>query len=119
MQESKTELGRRGEDLAAAFLTGLGFEVLARNWRCRAGELDLVATDGGRLVVCEVKTRTGAAYGHPAEAVTRAKAARIRELTRRWLAEHDTRWREVRFDVLAVHCPRGGEPVIEHLAGAF
>jgi len=119
MQQAKDELGRRGEDLAAEFLTGRGLVVLSRNWRCRRGELDLVAVDGDRLVVCEVKTRSGTGYGHPAEAVTRSKAARVRQVTRHWLAEHRVGWCEVRFDVVAVHCPPDGDPTIEHLAGVF
>jgi putative endonuclease len=113
------QLGRLGEELAADFLTGLGMVVLARNWRCRQGELDLVAADGRRLVVCEVKTRSGTGYGDPAEAVTRRKMGRIRQLTRCWLAEHRVRWCEVRFDVISVHCPPGGEPHVEHLQGVF
>jgi putative endonuclease len=119
MQRATNELGRRGEDLAAEYLTQRGMVVLARNWRCRRGELDLVASQGDRLVVCEVKTRSGPGYGHPAEAVTATKAARIRHVARYWLAEHSTRWCEVRFDVLAVHCPATGEPTVEHLAGVF
>ena len=69
-------LGKRGEDLAADYLAGAGVVVLSRNWRCRDGELDLVATDGERLIVCEVKTRSGTGYGEPSEGVTPAKAAR-------------------------------------------
>jgi putative endonuclease len=113
------ELGRRGEDLAAEYLTNKGMVVLNRNWRCRYGELDLVATESGRLVVCEVKTRSGAGYGTPAEAVTRRKASRIRHLTHCWLAEHKVVWCEVRFDVLSVSWPPDGEPTIEHLTAVF
>jgi putative endonuclease len=113
------ELGRWGEQIAADFLTGQGMVVLSRNWRCRWGELDLVAADGGRLVVCEVKTRSGTGYGHPAEAVTRRKMGRIRQLTRCWLAEHRVRWCEVRFDVLSVLWLSDGEPCVEHLRGVF
>lgn len=113
------ELGRLGEDIAADFLVRQGMVVLSRNWRCRQGELDLVASDGRRLVVCEVKTRTGTGFGHPAEAVTRRKIGRIRQLTRCWLAEHRVRWCEVRFDVLSVQCQPGGEPLVEHLRGVF
>lgn len=119
MQLAKDDLGRRGEDIAAEFLVRRGLVVLSRNWRCRQGELDLVAAEGARLVVCEVKTRSGSGYGHPAEAVTRRKAARIRQLTRFWLAEHRIGWCEVRFDVLAVLCPPGGQPQVEHLVGVF
>ena len=66
---AKDVLGRRGEDLAARYLEQRGLVILSRNWRCRHGEIDLVATDSHRLVVCEVKTRSGTRYGEPAEAV--------------------------------------------------
>lgn len=114
-----TPLGRRGEDLAADYLARHGLVVLARNWRCRDGELDIVATDGRRLVVCEVKTRSGRGYGDPAEAVTRAKAERIRRIASAWLRAHQVGWCEVRFDVIAVHWPPGGPAGVEHLQGVF
>jgi putative endonuclease len=112
-------LGKRGEDLAADYLAGAGFVVLSRNWRCREGELDLVATDGERLVVCEVKTRSGTGYGEPSEGVTPAKAARIRRVTAAWLRAYRVGWCEIRFDVLAVLCPPDGPVTVEHLQGAF
>ncbi|MGH4026757.1 MAG: YraN family protein [Pseudonocardiaceae bacterium] len=113
------QLARRGEDLAAEYLTNAGLVVLSRNWRCREGELDLVATDRERLVVCEVKTRSGTGYGAPAEGVTPAKAARIRRITAAWLQDYRVGWCEVRFDILAVLWPPGGPATIEHLPGAF
>src|SRR3954464_14821429 len=74
-------LGRRGEDLAARYLTDLGYRILARNWRCRSGEIDLVAADlepGRRTIVfCEVKTRSGLGFGDPLEAITWAKGRRL------------------------------------------
>ncbi|HEY6424760.1 MAG TPA: YraN family protein [Pseudonocardiaceae bacterium] len=112
-------LGKRGEDLAAEYLAGTGLVLLSRNWRCREGELDLVATDGERLVVCEVKTRSGTGYGEPSEAVRPAKAARIRRVTAAWLRVHKVGWCEIRFDVLAVLCPPDGPVTVEHLQGAF
>jgi len=112
-------LGKRGEDLAADYLAGTGLVVLSRNWRCRQGELDLVATDGERLVVCEVKTRSGTGYGEPSEGVTPAKAARIRRVTAAWLRAYRVGWCEIRFDVLAVLCPQDGPVTVEHLRGAF
>src|SRR3954471_6810773 len=96
---AKDELGRRGEDEAVHYLERRGLVVLSRNWRCRDGELDVVAVDGDRLVVCEVKTRSGTRFGEPAEAVTPRKAARIRRLTQAWLATLHVRWCEIRFDV--------------------
>jgi putative endonuclease len=113
-------LGRRGEDVAARYLESAGFTVLARNWRRREGELDIIATDGEIVVVCEVKTRAGVGFGAPAEAVTREKAARIRRLATQWLSEWRARWIEtVRFDVIAVVWPPGGSPQVTHIPGAF
>jgi putative endonuclease len=116
---AKDVLGRRGEDLAARYLEQRGLVVLSRNWRCRHGEIDLVATDAERLVVCEVKTRSGTRYGEPAEAVDRRKAARIRLVTQLWLAAHHVRWCEVRFDVVAVVVEPGRPVTVQHYEAAF
>jgi putative endonuclease len=112
-------LGRRGEQLAARHLQKLGFVVLSRNWRCREGELDIVATDGRTLVVCEVKTRAGQNFGDPAEAVTEEKIARIRRITGQWLRAFSLGWCPVRFDVIAVLASPGGELRLEHFPEAF
>jgi putative endonuclease len=113
-------LGRWGEDLAAQHLEAAGYEVLARNWRCREGELDIVARCGGALVFVEVKTRTGIGYGEPAEAVSLTKARRIRVLAARWLAEcRPPGWHDLRFDVVSVVRRPGTPPEVVHLQGAF
>jgi putative endonuclease len=92
--------------------------VLDRNWRCRDGELDLVARSRGTLVFCEVKTRSAAWFGEPAEAVSPTKQARIRRLAARWLQEHRQRLGArpavLRFDVVAILDGR-----IDVLEGAF
>jgi putative endonuclease len=116
---AKLLLGRKGEDLAARYLESKGLVVLSRNWRCREGELDLVATDGRRLIVCEVKTRTSNDYGTPTEAVTDEKSDRIRRLARRWLTSYQVGWCELRFDIVSVLWPPGETPRIRHLTGAF
>ena len=114
-----TDLGARGERIAAAYLTDLGFRVIDRNWRCRQGELDIVARDGDALVFCEVKTRRGTGYGHPVEAVTAAKQKRLRLLAQRWLAAHDEHAPDLRFDVVGV-LVRGERPaLVTHLRGAL
>jgi putative endonuclease len=95
-------LGADGEALAARHYEAHGYTVLDRNWRCREGELDLVLRKGTTLVVCEVKTRTSAAFGTPADAVTRAKQQKLRLLARHWLAASSFRPSEIRFDVAAV-----------------
>jgi len=110
-------VGAFGEDLAARYLVVRGMAILERNWQCDLGEIDLVARDGDALVVCEVKTRRGAGFGTPAEAVTLRKAARLRKLAVRWLTEHRVTPAEVRIDVVSVVVPRSGSPVVEHLIG--
>ena len=81
--------GGYGEAQAAAYLGRLGMVVLDRNWRCELGELDLVLRDGSTVVFCEVKTRADDRFGSPVEQVGPAKAARLRRLAARWLADHD------------------------------
>ncbi|QAY70549.1 YraN family protein [Xylanimonas protaetiae] len=118
---AKDDVGRRGEQLAAQLLMDEGYTLLARNWRGREGELDLVALDGTTLVAVEVKTRSSTRFGHPAEAVTPGKLARLRRLTGQWLAEHGRelrpRFRDVRIDVVAVIAPRDGRATVELLRG--
>ena len=95
-------LGGFGEAMAAAHYRAHGYAVLERNWRCRAGEIDLICARGTTLVVCEVKARTGTAHGHPLEAVTRSKQLRLRRLAAAYLGLQERRWAEVRFDVVSV-----------------
>lgn len=84
----KDELGRLGEQLAVDHLTALGYTILDRNWRCTLGELDIVALDGPTTVMVEVKTRSSVAFGHPLDAVTPQKLARLRRLAGAWCAAH-------------------------------
>lgn len=113
----RNAVGAWGEGIAAQHLTQQGMVVLDRNWRCERGELDLVARSGDTLVVVEVKTRRGEAFGTPAEAVTARKAARLRRLAMRWLDEHPVSPLHVRVDVVGVLVPRGGGVQVEHLVG--
>ena len=116
---TRTELGAHGERIAAVFFTDAGLRLLDRNWRCREGELDLVARDDDAIVFCEVKTRRGSGFGHPVEAVTPAKQRRLRLLAQRWLAAHDEHAPDLRFDVVGVLVPRTGPALVTHLRGAF
>lgn len=111
------ELGIKGEELAATYLAGVGYTVLERNWRCKIGELDIIAEDAGQVVGIEVKTRSSPGFGHPAEAVNPVKLRRISRLVRRWCLEHRRDTRTVRVDVLAILMRPGHEPSIEHLMG--
>lgn len=118
-QGGKHELGRAGERLAAEYLEEHGIFVLARNWRCAQGELDIVGTDGDRVVFCEVKTRSGIDYGAPLEAVGKDKVRRLRLLARTWLDEQRLTGCAVRFDVISVLWPPGGQACVNHVEGAF
>lgn len=96
-------LGRHGEDRAAAWYEAQGYQVLARNWRCPDGELDLVLRRRDTLVVCEVKARSTDRYGSPLEAVDRRRQGRLRRAAARWLAREAPFHPDVvRFDVAAV-----------------
>lgn len=110
------ELGQRGEDLAAAHCERLGWRVVARNWRCPRGEIDLIGVDGGTVVFCEVKTRAGLGYGPPLEAITYAKTVKLRELAGYWLQQNPVRC-AVRFDAVGVLLVSGSSPEITHLRG--
>ena len=114
---AKDGLGRYGEDVAARHLSERGLVVLERNWRCELGEIDIVARDGAALVVCEVKTRSSQSYGAPGEAVTRAKAARLRRLAVRWVTERGVHPPEIRIDLVAVLRSPRGAAVVEHVKG--
>jgi putative endonuclease len=113
------DLGRAAEDLAAAYLESIQLVVLSRNWRCREGELDIVATDCRRLIVVEVKARSSGAFGPPAQAVTPRKIARIQAATNAWLRRYRMGWCPVRFDVVSVLWPPSAAPRLHHLRGAF
>ncbi len=117
---ARRAVGVYGERVAAQALAEAGMQILDRNWRCREGELDIVALDGSTLVFCEVKTRRSSAYGAPVEAVTATKAARLRRLAGAWLAEHTdpgVPHAELRIDVVSVLRPRSGAAQVEHLRG--
>ncbi len=102
MVDERRRLGADGEERAARWYEAHGYEVLARNWRCREGELDLVVRSGGALVFVEVKTRSTDRFGSPAEAVTPTKQRRLRTLAARFLADSGARAAALRFDVVAI-----------------
>lgn len=115
----KDAVGAYGEHVAAQYLTRAGYIILARNWRCSDGEIDIVALDGRTVVVCEVKTRSGQGFGSGLDAVTREKAARLRTLGLRWRAEFGRADTPLRFDVIAVQRSGRGLGAVEHVRGAF
>jgi putative endonuclease len=119
MTNTRQAVGAFGERLAERTLVDAGMTLLVRNWRCRDGEIDLILRDGDDVVFCEVKTRRGAAFGTPAEAIDHRKVRRLRRLAAQWLTTAGVRPREVRFDLVSVLCPPGGPPVVEHVRAAF
>jgi putative endonuclease len=119
MTQERLAVGAYGERLAVAHLLGQGMVVLDRNWRCPAGEIDIVARDGAALVFVEVKTRRSATHGSPAEAVVVSKIHRLRRLAAAWLANSGLRPGEVRFDVVSVLPQPKGAARVEHIKGAF
>lgn len=102
-------LGRTGERLAAEELIRRGYRLLERNFRCRYGEIDIVAEEGDDLVFVEVKTRRGVAYGLPEEAVTLRKQRKLVELAWYYLDLHSCSERSWRIDVVAVQLSSGGK----------
>lgn len=118
---AKDDLGRAGEERAAAFLTDDGYRILARNWRCPQGEIDIVAERDGTIVVVEVKTRRSDEYGHPFEAIDRRKAARLWRLAMAFLAQHPdlVQGLRLRIDAIAVIGADPSTGRLEHLEDAL
>jgi putative endonuclease len=107
-------IGARGEELAAKFLLERGDEILARNWRIREGELDLVSLDlAGLIHFIEVKTRSSMAFGHPFEAIDSAKAHRISRLALAWLATNGALGCDYQIDAIAILLSSDGSHTLE------
>jgi putative endonuclease len=106
MSGLRQRLGARGEELAERVLLDAGMAIVDRNWRCREGEIDLIAVDevGGKstVVFCEVKLRRGRGFGSPLEAVTFEKVRRLRRAAAAWLREHPVAGMEIRIDVIGL-----------------
>jgi putative endonuclease len=118
MSQARQTLGKTGEDLACRELERRGYVILARRYRQRGGELDIIARDGATLVFVEVKARGGHAFGDAAEAVTGFKRRRIVQLALDYIARHRVMGSPCRFDVVAIHI-EAGVPAIEVFQNAF
>lgn len=115
------QLGRWGEEQAAGHLRGKGFQIIEANWKCRFGELDLIAEDGAYLCFVEVKLRKNDAYGSPGAAVDWRKQEKLRAAAEVYLVQHPTKL-QPRFDVVEIYAPQGArtaEPEILHWENAF
>jgi putative endonuclease len=116
--DNKT-LGERGEEIATAYLKGRKFTIIERNFRCKGGELDIIARDGKTLVFVEVKTRRNLSFGPPQLALTPFKQRQISKAALTWLAQKKLFGAGARFDVVAILLPDHEVPVIEHIRDAF
>ncbi|HEV8564490.1 MAG TPA: YraN family protein [Actinomycetota bacterium] len=119
MANDRGALGSAGEDAAARWYEERGYRILARNWRCRIGELDLVAARDDLLVICEVKTRAGAGFGGGYEAVTAKKQAKIRAVAEAFLGSIAVEPNSIRFDVASAETGSRGRVVVELFEDAF
>ena len=116
--DGRGELGRRGEAVAEEFLRARRYAIVARNYRCRAGEVDLVALDGPVLVFVEVRSRRGTLVGTPLESVDGRKQARLARVARYFCAARGWLDRDARFDVVGVRFDTE-PPAVEHVRAAF
>ena len=118
-QNARQTLGARGEDLAVAELERQGMQILARNWRCRLGEIDIVAAEvaGDRttVVFCEVKCRSGLGFGDPLEAITWKKLRTLRSLAAEWMSAHPVAAQAIRLDAVGVVLLRGQPARLTHV----
>lgn len=121
MTSARDALGRRGEDVAAAYLRSLGYRILGRRERVLRGDIDIIALDGRTVVFVEVRSRSDTAHGHPAETVGHVKQRRIAELANAYIRRHRLQDSSVRIDVVAVTfaATETGKPVVEHYQNAF
>lgn len=119
MWNSRQTLGQNGETIAADFLCRNGYNILAKNYRCRLGEIDIIATQEKVLVFVEVKTRTSETYGSPANAITLKKQRQIGRTAQYYLAEHNLFDPPARFDVVTIVMAPDQPTVIELIPNAF
>lgn len=119
MNPGRRDLGAFGERVAVAHLEAKGYRIRARNFRCREGEIDIVAEDGDCLVFVEVRTRRGDAFGTPAESVTAAKERRLLTVAQAYLQEHPDVPPNQRIDVVGVELSRDRLLAVQHIEGAI
>ena len=118
MSDARQVFGRRGEEVAERFLKQKGYKLVTRNYRCAAGEVDLIVLDRRVIVFVEVKTRSGDRFGSPFEAVELRKQRKMIRAAQFFLAQKGLHQRDARFDVVGISWP-SGNPIIEHIENAF
>lgn len=114
-----SDIGRYGEELAAAWLKNKGYTIIVRNYRKPFGEVDIIALDCGCLVFVEVKTRRSKQFGLPAESVTVKKQHQISKVASEYLSRTGNLDNQCRFDVISVFLPDNQPPIIDQIANAF
>lgn len=119
MVNNRQRLGTKGEDIAVLHLESKGYRVVGRNFRCRLGEIDIIARDGQFLVFIEVKTRRSLAFGDPTEAVTLKKQQQISRVAMYYIGQLRSPAGAVRFDVVSVIVPGNGNPKVDIIENAF
>lgn len=111
-------LGKRGENSAARYLQKNGYKIIRRGYRCRLGEIDIIAESGNYLIFCEVKTRVNTGYSQPFEALNEKKKRKIKQIASYYSAFVAKRPMDIRFDVISIIL-RGQNIEIEHIENAF
>jgi putative endonuclease len=119
LSNSRQKLGKFGEKIALQFLKTKGFTPIAKNYRLKTGEIDIIAMDGNVLVFIEVKTRQGNTHGTPLDSITWKKQRQISKVAQEYLSRNNLFEREARFDVLSVICGKNNRPEVEHISNAF
>ncbi|MBU0483168.1 MAG: YraN family protein [Proteobacteria bacterium] len=119
MTRERLSLGRRGEELACAYLQSCGYKIIERNYRSRLGEIDLIAEEAGVLVFVEVKTRSNLNFGHPLEGIGPLKRRKIVVVAQEYLASTNRVDINCRFDAVSVLVEKGKDPEIEIVVNAF
>ncbi|MGA8943534.1 MAG: YraN family protein [Thermoactinomyces sp.] len=120
MGDTRKQVGRQGEELAARYLTDNGYEIIDRNWTSRQGELDIIALKDGQLVFVEVRTTQSSRYGYGLESVGYRKQQKLRQLALQYLQENPAYYGSFRFDVISVLWDRQGlKNEVQHIEGAF
>jgi len=105
MSRNNKIIGRSGEKIAVNYLEGLGYKIICENYKCKAGEIDLISVKGNEIIFTEVKTRTNLSYGYPFEAVTRGKLKKIKETSKYFLSNNiilENKNYNFRFDVISI-----------------
>lgn len=119
MTNPSHDLGRKGEEIAEAMLRRKGWSVVARNFRLGHKEIDLVVRNGNLVAFVEVKTRAGLGFGHPLEAITRAKRREISRVAAAWIAKNGRPGEVYRFDAVAITWHGRGRPEVRHVEDAW